>query len=60
MAGEWFIVDDNAVVEIELGRHSKMHTRIESVSVAKYKHRLSKVNQIRPAVAIDLAQKDLI
>ncbi|MED1915782.1 hypothetical protein P4V64_10730 [Bacillus thuringiensis] len=54
------LVDDNAVAEIELDRHSKMHTRIETVSVAQYKHGLSKVNQIRLAVAVDLAQKALI
>ncbi|MFC8689462.1 hypothetical protein [Brevibacillus porteri] len=54
------LVDDNAIAEIELDRHSKTHSRIESVSVAQYKHGLSKENQIRLAVAIDLAQKDFI
>ena len=54
------LVDDNIIAKIELDRHNdKVEPIVESKSILQYVQGLSKLNQIKIAIALDLAKKDL-
>lgn len=54
------LVDDILIADIELDRlNQDTKPLIKSVPISEYKVGLSKLNQIKLAVAIDLAQTDL-
>ncbi|WP_251038565.1 hypothetical protein [Paenibacillus albidus] len=53
------LINDSIIVDIELDRlNQNIMPIIKSVPISQYKVGLSKINQIKLAVAIDLAQKD--
>ncbi|NBI31103.1 hypothetical protein [Chengkuizengella marina] len=54
------LIDDNLITEIELSRYDQsIKPIVKTISISKYKQGLSKNKQIKLAVAIDLAQKDI-
>ncbi|MCD9020567.1 hypothetical protein [Cohnella silvisoli] len=54
------LVNDDVIVIIELDRHDiNIDPLIEAKPVSQYKKGLSKIRQIKLAVAIDLAKADL-
>ncbi|MFB6367820.1 hypothetical protein ACFCP7_28060 [Paenibacillus elgii] len=54
------LINDSLIADIELNRLNQAITSIiNSKSLSQYKLGLSKINQIKLAVALDLAQKDL-
>ena len=59
--GETFyniLVNDDCIAGIEINNfNSKIEPIVENVSIKDYKRRLSKVDQIQLAVAMDLAKK---
>jgi hypothetical protein len=56
----WILIDDKFVVQIELERGtSKVIDDAELISLSEYKKGLSKTRQIKLAVALDLAKKDI-
>lgn len=52
------LINDNIIAKIELNKYND-ESMVETITVPQYLHGLSKRNQIRLAVAIDLAKKDL-
>lgn len=52
------LINDNLIAKIELDRY-KDGAIVETITVVQYLHGLSKSGQIRLAVALDLAKKDL-
>jgi hypothetical protein len=54
------LINDSLIVDVELDKHNhNIAPIINSEPVSKYKLGLSKINQIKLAVAIDLAKNDL-
>ncbi|KPV61170.1 hypothetical protein QJ48_01465 [Paenibacillus sp. A3] len=53
------LINDSIIVDIELDRlNQNIMPIIKSVPISQYKVGLSKINQIKLAVALDLVQKD--
>jgi hypothetical protein len=54
------LINDNIISEIELERNNlDVEPIVESIEITQYLHGLSKHNQIKLAVALDLAKQDL-
>jgi hypothetical protein len=54
------LINQDVIVSFEMSRYDlKLISTVKIASVKDYKKRLSKINQIRLAVAIDLAKKDM-
>ncbi|WP_270168944.1 hypothetical protein [Paenibacillus sp. SYP-B4298] len=54
------LINDSLIANIELNRlNQEVVPIINSMPLSQYKSGLSKINQIKLAVAIDLARKDL-
>lgn len=54
------LINDSLIADIELNRiNQDIVPTIKSMPLSQYKVGLSKINQIKLAVAIDLARKDL-
>jgi hypothetical protein len=53
------LINDDLIVEIEKVRETNETSILNSMSVNDYKKRLSKINQIKLAVAIDLYQSSI-
>lgn len=55
-----FLINDSLIADIELNRiNQDIEPIIKSKPLSQYKIGLSKINQIKLMVAIDLARKDL-
>lgn len=52
------LVDNFIVAEVELDRVN-LSTKVNSIPISQFKIGLSKLNQIKLAVAIELAEKDI-
>lgn len=50
------LINDDTVAKIELSHDDDVAPIAESVAISQYLHRLSKVNQIKLAVALDLVK----
>jgi hypothetical protein len=54
------LINDRVIAEIELERHNaEVEPIVESLTIPQYLKGLSKQNQIKLAVALDLAKQDL-
>ncbi|WP_020620879.1 hypothetical protein [Paenibacillus daejeonensis] len=53
------LINESLVINIELSRDQDSVSTIKTIPITEYKKGISKINQIKLQVALDLVQKDL-